>query len=729
MSSSNHAAAGSEPTRASVMVVDDERINREIVGRLLIRNGYDVVCAVNGRDAAELVAQHDFDLVLLDVVMPEMDGFECLRQIRAVRSVTELPVIMVTAEADRDTIVNAFRQGANDFVTKPIDPEVTLARIATHVQLRMSQRALCKSEERYALAAKGSNDGLWDWDLVQSEVYYSPRWKEMLGYGEDEISSQPSEWFSRIHPDDQGKLQELVFQSRPKQETQVECEMRLRHRDGSYRWVLCSGVVLQNVAGIPVRMAGSLTDITEGKVGDSLTGLPNRLLFVERLERTIERTRRVGGGLFAALFIDLDNFKLVNDSLGHQAGDMLLIAVAQRLESILRSSDVVIAPDQGYTIARQGGDEFTVLIDQLHEVKDAQIVAERIIAAVSEPFNLDGNEAFVGASVGIAVGSVETTSAEEVLRQADTAMYHAKGEGRGRYRLFDPAMHQHAARRLQLEKDLRKAVKGEEFCLHYQPIVHLATNSISGFEALIRWNHPRNEVVRPDEFIPAAEELGLIGSLGSWVIRDACRQGVEWQRQFRDAPPLTISLNCSIRQFYRPSFLDEVCRIIDDSGADPRLLKIEVTESTLMDKPDIVCPVLEGLRKLGVRIGIDDFGTGYSSLAYLHRLPLDVLKVDRSFVSAMNGSDENREIVHTIITLGRSLGLDVVAEGVETEQQRDLLIELGCTHAQGYLFSKPVPANEVERLLDLWRRHMKHDLSAVFAAESLAMLPTIPAAT
>lgn len=722
MSAINHAANGVEPARARVMVVDDERINREIVSRLLTRNGYDVVCAVNGREATELVAQHDLDLVLLDVVMPEMDGFECLRAIRDLRTVTELPVIMVTAEADRDTIVNAFRQGANDFVTKPIDPEVTLARIATHVNLRMSQRALCKSEERYALAAKGSNDGLWDWDLVQSEVYYSPRWKEMLGYREDEISSQPSEWLSRIHPEDQGKLQGLIFQSRPTQETQVECELRMRHRDGSYRWVLCSGVVLQNVAGIPVRMAGSLTDITEGKVGDSLTGLPNRLLFVERLERTIERTQRLGEGHFAALFLDLDNFKLVNDSLGHQAGDRLLISVAERLESILRNSDVVIGPDQGYTIARQGGDEFTILINQLQRIEDAQSIAERIIVVLSEPFMLDGNEAFVGASVGIAVGNAETKCAEDLLREADTAMYHAKSDGRGRCRVFDPAMHQHATRRLQLEKDLRKAIKGgEEFCLHYQPIVRLPGNTISGFEALIRWNHPRQETIRPDEFIPAAEELGLIGSLGSWVIRDACRQAVAWQHEFCDGPPLTISLNCSIRQFYRPSFLDEVCRIIDESGADPRLLKIEVTESTLMDKPDVVCPVLEGLRKLGVRIGIDDFGTGYSSLAYLHRLPLDVLKVDRSFVSTMNGSDENREIVHTIITLGRSLGLDVVAEGVETEHQRALLVELGCTHAQGYLFSHPVPAHEVRQLLRDWPHRSESDTATSLDA---ALLPS-----
>jgi EAL domain-containing protein (putative c-di-GMP-specific phosphodiesterase class I) len=322
---------------------------------------------------------------------------------------------------------------------------------------------------------------------------------------------------------------------------------------------------------------------------------------------------------------------------------------------------------------------------------------------------------------------LETKCAEDLLREADTAMYHAKGDGRGRFRIFDPAMHQHATRRLQLEKDLRKAVKAEEFCLHYQPIIHLATNAISGFEALIRWNHPRNENIRPDEFIPAAEELGLIGPIGCWVIRDACQQAVSWKREFKSAPPLTISLNCSIRQFYRANFLDEVCKILEESGADPRLLKIEVTESTLMEKPDVVCPVLEGLRKLGVRIGIDDFGTGYSSLAYLHRLPLDVLKVDRSFVSTMNCSDENQEIVHTIITLGRSLGLDVVAEGVETEEQRTLLMELGCTHAQGYLFSHPVPAHEIHAVLHKWQgQQVKHEPVSPLTVASMQRSEALP---
>jgi diguanylate cyclase (GGDEF)-like protein/PAS domain S-box-containing protein len=713
MPSSPSPITGVDAPRARILVVDDERINREIVSRLLTRHGYEVLCATNGKDALELASLHDLDLLLLDVVMPEMDGFECLAALRARYTVTELPVIMVTAEADRETIVHAFRQGANDFVTKPIDPEVTLARIATHVQLRKSQTALRKSEERYALAAKGSNDGLWDWDLLQGEIYYSPRWKEMLGHAEDELSSRPAEWLERIHPDDQQKFLSLVYQARPTRETQMECELRMRHHDGSYRWMLCSGIILQNDVGIPTRMAGSLTDITEGKVGDSLTGLPNRLLFVERLERTIERTRRTGEGLFAALFLDLDNFKLVNDSLGHQAGDRLLISVAARLDAILRTSDLIATADDGFTVARQGGDEFTILINDLKHPDDAKKIAERIITVVSEPYILDGNEAFIGVSIGIAFGGPDTKCAEDLLREADTAMYHAKSEGRGRCRVFDPTMHQHATKRMQLEKDLRKAVKAEEFCLHYQPIVHLPSDTISGFEALIRWNHPRQEDVRPDIFIPAVEEMGLIGPLGHWVIQDACRQAVRWQSEFQSAPPLTISLNCSIRQFYRPTFLDEVCQILEQSGAEPHMLKIEVTESTLMDKPDVVCPVLNGLRQLGVRIGIDDFGTGYSSLAYLHRLPLDVLKVDRSFVSSMSHSDENLEIVHTIITLGRSLGLDVVAEGVETEEQRRLLLDLGCTHAQGFLFSRPVPADDVGGVLKAWLRRSPQGLPAL----------------
>ncbi|MGE0758052.1 MAG: putative bifunctional diguanylate cyclase/phosphodiesterase [Pirellulaceae bacterium] len=690
-------------TKSRILVADDEPINCDVLAHILRQHGHEVVTVHTGRDVLLQVAQSEFDLVLLDGTMPDMDGFACLAELRRTYTQMQLPVVMVTAEESRDSIVTAYGLGANDFVQKPFDPEVTLARLATHIGLRRSLHALRLSEERYALAAKGANDGLWDWDIVHDTLYLSPRWKEMLGYGEDEIGDSPTEWFSRIHADDRERFLTLVNKSRWERESQVDQEMRMRHRDGSYRWMNCRGILLPDASGRPARMSGSLTDITQGKVGDSLTGLPNRLLFLERLARVCDRRRRLGKGYFAVLFLDLDNFKLVNDSLGHQVGDSLLTAVAARLEKCVRACDVVSKRNTTCTVARLGGDEFTVLLNDLSAPDDAQAVADRIIAAFAEPFLLAGNEVTAGVSIGIAFSGESDQSPEDLLREADTAMYYAKSDGRGRFRSYDPTMHQRATKRLQLEQDLRKAVQGaKDFYLNFQPIVHLATHAIAGFEALVRWNHPRQERVGPDVFIPTAEETGLIVPLGSWVLNQACQQAARWNKQFPDAPPLVISINCSILQLQQAGFTDEVQAMIERTGVAPQSIKLEVTESTLMRKPELVCPVLTRLREMGLRIGIDDFGTGYSSLAYLHRLPLDVLKVDRSFVSTMTDSDESLEIVRTIITLGIGLHLDVVAEGVETDAQRRLLMELGCTHAQGYLFSRPVTAEDAEKMLRHW---------------------------
>jgi diguanylate cyclase (GGDEF)-like protein/PAS domain S-box-containing protein len=688
--------------QARLLVVDDERINREILTRLLQRSGYHVTIAQNGREALNLLAAEAFDLLLLDVNMPEMDGFSCLEQVRHSYSVTQLPVIMVTGESDRQTTVRAFQAGANDFVSKPIDPDITLVRIKTHLLLRDSQVALRVSEERYALAAKGANDGLWDWDLQQNLLYLSPRWKEMLGYVDEEIGSDPEEWFSRIHEEDRENFRLLIQHSKWEKESQFERELRMRYRDGTYRWMNCRGLVLPTAAGKARRVSGSLTEITQGKVGDSLTGLPNRLLFIEKLEKACDQRRRTGSSQFAVLFLDLDKFKLVNDSLGHQIGDCLLTAAASRLEKCVRSSDTVCKGNAVSTVARLGGDEFTILLNNMTHTDDAAIVAQRIISAFSEPFLLSGKEVFIGVSVGISTGNAGNCNPEELLREADTAMYYAKSEGRGRFRIYEPEMLEIATKRMQLEQDLRKAFQSHEFYLNYQPIIDLRTQAISGFEALLRWKHPGNEYISPASFIPTAEDIGLIIPLGLWVFENASYQAKAWNDKFPNAPALVISINCSILQLQQPNFIQNIETLVKKTGVSPNTIKVEVTESTLMQKPELVCPILTQLREMGIRIGIDDFGTGYSSLAYLHRLPLDELKVDRSFVSTMTDSAESLEIVRTIITLGRSLRLDVIAEGVETEIQQKILFELGCTHAQGYLYSRPLSEEKVEQVIQQW---------------------------
>jgi diguanylate cyclase (GGDEF)-like protein/PAS domain S-box-containing protein len=686
-----------------VLVVDDDPICLKAIAGMLRQAGLAVQTAGTGASALELLRESLPDLVLLDLLMPDVSGFEVLTIIRESWDNSQLPVIMVTAESGRESIVRAFRAGANDYLTKPLDQELALARVELQLRLRRAQSELVLSRQRYAMAAHGARIGLWDWDVPSNQIFFSARWKEMLGYADHELESTVDAWFSRIHPDDHETFVELLHCQGTLEQGRFESEIRLRHRDASYRWMLCSGAVEADETGYVRRLAGSLSDITDGKVRDVLTGLPNRLLFEEQLGRVMKE-QHDRKRLSAVLFLDLDNFKLVNDSLGHAAGDLLLCSVARRLESCLRGSDVVSRERAGWSIARHGGDEFTVLLHSLQSRRDAEQIAQRLIAALAEPLQIGGREVAVGVSIGIAFGEGEGKTPADAVREADTAMYHAKTAGRGRFRIFDPEMQSVASARLALESDLRQAVKGEQFFLLYQPIVRIASGRIEGMEALCRWRHPRGELIGPDVFVPVLESLGLIGRLGRLVTELACQDVMDWNEQGRVKPGIAVTINCSSREFVQPHFKNDLLLSIARSGVDPRLLKVEVTESTLMENPDQVRGIIRDLRELGIRIGIDDFGTGYSSLAYLHRLPLDLLKIDQSFIKTMLTCSETREIVRTIISLGQNLELDIVAEGVETEDQQRLLYDMGCTHAQGYLYSPPIEASDIPRML---REHVR----------------------
>jgi len=685
-------------SRFVVLVVDDERVNREILARMLARHGYDVLTAESGEAALERLDEQLPDLVLLDVIMTGMNGFDVLKVIRDRHRDTELPVIMVTAESERENVVRAFREGANDYLTKPLDPEITLARVSLQLRLSRAQAELQRSQERYTLAAQGSRIGLWDWDVTRRQIFLSARWKEMLGYTDCELESSVDAWFERIHVEDREQFMELLNSRSSMEQGRFETEIRMRHRDGTFRWMLCSGVVQVDVAGIPRRLAGSLADVTEGKVRDVLTGLPNRLLFEEQLGRVLHLDPDTFG-LCAVLFLDLDNFKLVNDSLGHDAGDLLLCSVARRLEGCLRTSDVVARHKSKWSVARHGGDEFTVLLHGLLTPHDAEVIAERIILALSEPFAIGTHEVAVGASIGIAFGESDHKTAADAIREADTAMYYAKTGGRGRFRIFDPEMQTVASARLALECDVRHAIKSNQFFLEYQPIVRLASGVVEGFEALCRWQHPRGEKIGPDVFVPVVESLGLIGRLGRTVLELACADAIQWNQPLPNETGISVTVNCSSGEFGQPHFKNDLLLTLDKAGIDPRMLRIEVTESALMQNPEQARSIISELREIGIRIGIDDFGTGYSSLAYLHRLPLDLLKIDKSFVQNMLQCSETREIVRTIIALAQNLNLDIVAEGVETKDQQQLLFEMGCTHAQGYLYSKSIPAENVDGFL------------------------------
>jgi diguanylate cyclase (GGDEF)-like protein/PAS domain S-box-containing protein len=619
--------------------------------------------------------------------------------------------------------------------------------LATANERQLAEEALRESEERYALAVRGSNEGLWDWNLKAGTVYFSPRWKSMLGCQEDEIGDSPDEWLSRVHPEDLERVKSAIAAHLEGLTHHFEKEYRMLHKDKTYRWMLCRGLAIRDANGKAYRMAGSQTDITDRKVAeehliydafhDPLTGLPNRALFMERLSQAIARARRQPEYQFAVLFLDLDRFKVVNDSLGHVVGDQLLIALAERLQGSVASGRQTCLPPS-HTVARLGGDEFVILLEEIQDISVAEAIAERIQKDLRQPFNLDRHEVVVTASIGITLSAIEQRDGVsstyktcpypgDILRDADIALYRAKALGKARYEVFTTAMHTHAVARLQLENDLRHALArtkvkdghqtkivnssgysslspqsasfSHSFILHYQPIVCFMTGRITGFEALVRLSHPVRGLVSPVDFIPIAEETGLIIPLGAWVLREACRQMRLWQQEFPELALLTMSVNLSGRQFSKPNLAEQIQQILQETELAAPSLKLEITESVVMENAADATASLEQLSNSGIQLSIDDFGTGYSSLSYLHRFPLNTLKIDRSFVSRMDAEGENSEIVQTIITLAHNLGLDVIAEGVETADQMKQLRSLGCEAGQGFFFSKPLDSDSARALI------------------------------
>jgi diguanylate cyclase (GGDEF)-like protein/PAS domain S-box-containing protein len=685
--------------RGRLLIVDDNEMNRDMLARRLVRNGYQVEVAESAQQLIQRAKQKDIDLVLLDIEMPEISGLDALKTLRVDHSPIDLPIIMVTAKSQSEDIVKALNLGANDYLTKPIDLPVALARIGTQLSHKRAQEALRESEERYALAARGANDGLWDWNLQTGLVYFSPRWKAMLGWRENEIGDTPEEWFGRIHDADRERVTEEIDAHQKGSTPHFESEHRVLHKDGTFRWMLNRGLAVCDASGKTLRMAGSQTDITERKVSDPLTGLPNRLLFNDRLGRLIKHAKRRKDHLFAVLFLDLDGFKMINDSLGHLIGDQLLLGVANRLEKCLRSTDTVARLGEGFTVARLGGDEFTVLLDDLKDPNDAKGTADRLMKALAPPFVFEGKEVFTSVSIGIALSNSAYEVPEDMLRDADTAMYRAKSLGKARYEIFDADMRASVMARLQLETDLRGALEREEFRNFYQPIVVLETGRIVGFEALLRWQHPTRGLVGPEEFILVAEETGLIRELGWWNLREACRQMSHWRASSSVHRDLVISVNLSAKQFLQRNLVEDIKDLLLELRLPPEALKLEITESTVMGDPTAAVEMLQQIKALGIRLAIDDFGTGYSSLSYLHRFPLDTLKIDRSFIRDMGDDGDGMEIARTILPMANNLRLDVVAEGVETIEQVALLKKLQCKYAQGYYFSRPLSAEGTTALL------------------------------
>lgn len=605
----------------------------------------------------------------------------------------------------RDEELEETRRHLEELVAKRTSSlAAAKARLEEEVsQHTLAERALRESEERYALAAQGANDGLWDWNLATDRVYFSPRWKSMLGYGEGEIGDRPDDWFRLIHEDDIQRVRMDVAAHLKNASSHLENEHRVLHSDGSYRWMLTRGIAVRDESGRPYRMAGSQTDITERKVTeeqllydafhDGLTGLSNRTLFLDRLESALKRKRRAPDALFAVIYIDLDRFKIINDSLGHNAGDRVLIETARRLEANLRHGD---------TVARWGGDEFVILAEDLEDLRQVEMIVARIQKQLMAPFRIGDQEVTVTSSAGITASDLfEYEKPSEMLRDADAAMYKAKNQGRDQYAIFSPVMHHEALALLQLEADLRKALDAGEFILHFQPIVSLADGRVAGVEALVRWQHRERGLVPPSEFIPLAEETGLIVQLGQWIVENVCLQVHEWREE--GIGPFKVAINVSARQFWQQDFVGMIARTLARSRLDPGWFDLEITEGVIVQNTEVAISMLSQLKKLGVNLSLDDFGTGYSSLNYLHRFPIDTLKIDQSFVGLIgDNSNENIEIVQAIVTLAHTMNIQVVAEGVERFEQLFALQQMGCEYAQGFFFSRPV---EASYLADFVRKH------------------------
>ncbi len=566
---------------------------------------------------------------------------------------------------------------------------------------RRVEVALRESEERFELAVRGANEGIWDLNLKRNKIHFSPRWKEMLGYQEGEIGDEPGEWFNRVHPEDIDLLKAALVNHLNGKTAHLEAEYRIRCKDGAYRWMQCRGIAVRGSDGEVSRVAGSQTDISERKevdgkllhvaFHDRLTDLPNRALFMEHLQKAIQRSQAEQVYSFAVLYLDLDKFKDVNDSLGHPTGDQLLITVARILQNALGKKDVV---------ARLGGDEFVIFLDGIKEQEDAIEKSREILSILAAPIRLGQHQVFISTSIGIVLSTLGYSKAEDVLRDADIAMYAAKSQGKSTYQLFDPVMRERIVKRMAMEADLKQALEKEQLLICYQPIISLQNGELYGLEALVHWQHPKQGLLAASEFIALAQEIGLILPIDWWVFEEACRQVKSWQDLHHLQPALKASVNLGSSLLLHSNLIESIEESLKKTGLLAENLVLEIAESILTLNVEPMSQMISGLRRIGASVQIDDFGTSYSSLLHLKDLPVNALKIDPAFVKRITDTGENTEIPRMIIKLAHELGIDVFAEGIETEGQLLHLREMRCDYGQGFLFSSSLNSDASAHLLE-----------------------------
>jgi diguanylate cyclase (GGDEF)-like protein/PAS domain S-box-containing protein len=693
---------------ATVLVVDDDESVRRFTRTALEQIGLDVCEASNGVEALEQFSRHRPDIVVLDVMMPVMDGYLTCTKLRGSVGGSRLPILMMTGFDDADAIAGAYEHGATDFITKPLNPTILSHRVRYMLRSSRTLDALLQSEARLGLAQRIAKIGNWEWQPKTGQFSASSELCRLMGIRPEDFGGTLDAFLEAVGRDDRDRVAKALKRILTDR-TPCDIDHRILLPNGSEFIVNLQAEAIFDDQLKALTIVGTAQDISERKRSereihrlayyDSLTGLPNRVLFKDRVTQAIAHARRYGYHL-ALLFLDLDRFKMINDTLGHNVGDLLLKHVADRLSDCVRHSDSIgrsMEIEGTNELARLGGDEFTVLLTNLHDVQDASKVARRILDALARPFLVSGHEIFVTVSVGIAIFPSDGDSVDVLLKNSDTAMYHAKEQGRNNFQYYSNAMNAAANERLILEAEVRHATERHEFVVYYQPQIDLRSGRLMGAEALVRWQHPQRGLLAPGEFLQAASDTGMIRTIDEWVLRTACRQSRAWQDRGLAVP--SVSINVSNSLFHGATLVKAVEEAFADTGIPPDRLELELTESIAMRNVDTSIAVLEQLKSIGVQLAIDDFGTGYSSLSYLQRLPVNRVKIDQSFIRELLSRVHPLPIVRAIIAMAHSLQLEVLAEGVEAETQRAILVAEGCDQAQGYLFGRPMSAADFERLL------------------------------
>jgi len=694
----------------TIMIVDPDTHTRALMQESISNAGFDVIAADSGRQGLDLCGEQMPSLILINFHLPDMDGITFCRNFRDMVTGKDVPLVIVTEGDDVEVIKQAYDSGATDFIVKPVNRDLLGHRLRYILRASTAMRSARTNERLLAEAQRIARMGNWTWDLCNEEMYVSDEICRIFGIPMASPCVFHQLFINAVHDHDKQALDQAIERALSGDTTDVE--LRIRRPSGLERTLMVHAE--SNSQASKKHLLGTMQDITERKKADEairklafydqVTGLPNRTLFREHLSVAMHHANRHGKKI-AVLFLDLDNFKRINDSLGHVAGDQLLQDVSSRLKQSIRATDIASTdcshaqPNDAnkHTLARLGGDEFTVMLVDLNNEKQINIVSNRILESLNEPFMLAGNRVVVTSSIGIAIYPEDGEEIDTLLKHADAAMYQVKSSGRNGVFFYDDELRRQSQNRIQLEGELYHALEHDEMTLFYQPKVSAKNLRVSGFEALVRWIHPEKGMIPPLDFIAVAEDSGLIIPMGKWVIKTACRQHQTWLEA--GFGPISISVNLSCHQFSDRKLLHAVREILEETGMEPKYLEFEITESVLMEDADTAMLVLGEMKKMGMKISIDDFGTGYSSMAYLKHFPIDVLKVDRSFIMDIPDDEMEATITTAIIKLAHALNLVVVAEGVENAEQLHFLSALNCNQIQGYFFSPPVPAEKAEKFI------------------------------